>query len=64
MELRCDYEPGNSSIYSVKWFKDDEEFYRYVPRDTPPYHIFPRGGVTLDVSVERVRGSRRGGVKK
>ncbi|XP_045125754.1 uncharacterized protein LOC123513014 [Portunus trituberculatus] len=48
VELRCDYEPGNSSIYSVKWFKDDEEFYRYVPRDTPPYHIFPRGGVTLD----------------
>ncbi|XP_042237911.1 uncharacterized protein LOC121876656 [Homarus americanus] len=51
VELRCDYEPGNSSIYSVKWFKDDDEFFRYVPRDSPPYHIFPRVGVTVDEAL-------------
>ncbi|XP_064091914.1 cell adhesion molecule 3-like [Macrobrachium nipponense] len=48
VELRCDFEKENSSIYSVKWFKDDEEFYRYVPRDNPQYNIFPRNGVKVD----------------
>ncbi|XP_069954336.1 uncharacterized protein [Cherax quadricarinatus] len=51
VELRCDYEPGNSSIYSVKWFKDDDEFFRYVPRDSPPRHFFPRVGITLDETL-------------
>ncbi|KAK4300857.1 hypothetical protein Pmani_026970 [Petrolisthes manimaculis] len=47
-ELRCDYELESSSIYSVKWFKDDEEFYRYLPKDTPPTHYYRMTGVTVD----------------
>ena len=30
--LECDYELGNARLYAVKWYKDNEEFFRYVPR--------------------------------
>jgi hypothetical protein len=36
-------------LYSVKWYKDGNEFYRYVPRDMPPAQVFPLPGVTVDV---------------
>ncbi len=26
--LRCNYELGGESLYSVKWYKDGSEFYR------------------------------------
>ncbi|XP_042880319.1 uncharacterized protein LOC122258437 [Penaeus japonicus] len=52
-ELRCDFEPEDSPIYSVKWFKDDEEFYRYVPRDEPSYQIFPRVGLSVDMDLSK-----------
>ncbi|XP_069177312.1 uncharacterized protein [Procambarus clarkii] len=53
VELRCDYEKGNSSIYSVKWFKDDDEFYRFIPRDSPQYVIYPIAGVSVDETVSK-----------
>ncbi|CAL4113766.1 unnamed protein product, partial [Meganyctiphanes norvegica] len=34
VRLRCDYEEsteGGSRLYSLKWYKDGQEFYRYVP---------------------------------
>lgn len=38
------------ALYAVKWYKDGHEFYRYVPRDSPPVQIFPREGINVDVS--------------
>lgn len=28
-------------LYSVKWYKNDREFFRYTPLDSPPYKQFP-----------------------
>lgn len=48
--LECHYELDNEDLYSVKWYKDGHEFYRYVPRDMPPAQVFPLQGVNVDVS--------------
>lgn len=49
--LLCKYNLDNESLYSVKWYKDGHEFYRYVPRDTPPAQVFALPGVNVDVSI-------------
>ena len=28
--LTCNYELGNDKLYSVKWYRDGSEFYRYL----------------------------------
>ncbi|XP_011189969.2 uncharacterized protein LOC105216915 [Zeugodacus cucurbitae] len=48
-ELGCRYNLDGESLYSVKWYKDGHEFYRYVPRDKPPGQAFPLPGVNVDV---------------
>lgn len=48
--LGCRYSLDGESLYSVKWYKDGHEFYRYVPRDSPPAQAFPLPGVNIDVS--------------
>lgn len=48
--LRCQYDLGNASLYSVKWYRGAHEFYRYTPRDHPDTKIFPFGGIHIDVS--------------
>ncbi|KAG5888842.1 hypothetical protein JTB14_019107 [Gonioctena quinquepunctata] len=48
--LECHFELDGETLYSVKWYKDGNEFYRFVPRDMPPTQTFPLPGVTVDVS--------------
>lgn len=32
VHLRCHYQnEGGSSLYTLKWYKDDQEFYRHQP---------------------------------
>ena len=50
-ELSCLYELGGDSLYSVKWYKDDEEFYRYMPANHPAQRVYPRPGVVVHVSI-------------
>lgn len=38
------------TIYSVKWYKDNEEFYRYVPKANPPQQSYRIEGIRVDVS--------------
>lgn len=49
--LECHYNLQGETLYSVKWYKDGNEFYRYVPRNQPPAQVFPLPGVTVDVSL-------------
>lgn len=49
--LGCRYSLDGESLYSVKWYKDGHEIYRYVPRDKPPGQAFPLPGVNIDVSI-------------
>ncbi|XP_049799213.1 uncharacterized protein LOC126234552 [Schistocerca nitens] len=46
--LQCLYDLEDDALYSVKWYKDDEEFYRYVPRSHPPQHSYKIDGVRVD----------------
>ena len=48
--LECGYDLQDDELYSVKWYKDNVEFYRYLPKDTPSAQMYPLNGVFLDVS--------------
>lgn len=39
------------ALYSVKWYRDNEEFYRYVPKDNPPQNSYVVDGIKVDVST-------------
>ena len=47
--LICNYDLGKESLYSVKWYKEGKEFYRYVPGDKPPWQVFNVSDITVDV---------------
>lgn len=51
VRLECNFELDGVILYSVKWYKDGNEFYRYVPREKPPVVVFTLPGVTVDVSL-------------
>ncbi|KAG8191442.1 hypothetical protein JTE90_020694 [Oedothorax gibbosus] len=48
--LRCVYELGSEPLYAVKWYKDEREFFRYVPETEPAMKVFARNGLDVDVS--------------
>lgn len=48
--LNCSYDLENDKLYSIKWHKDNVEFYRYLPADTPPGQKYELAGIHLEVS--------------
>lgn len=52
VRLECIYDMEDEKLYSVKWYKDGHEFYRYLPRDHPPATLFPLPGINVDVRNE------------
>ncbi|XP_050515488.1 uncharacterized protein LOC126890528 [Diabrotica virgifera virgifera] len=48
--LQCEFDLGNETLYSVKWYKDHEEFYRFVPKERPQANWFEVEGVNVDMS--------------
>jgi len=38
--LRCNYDLEGDNLYSVKWYFNQKEFYRYIPSDNPKVTIF------------------------
>jgi len=53
--LSCNFLLGGDQLYSVKWYKDNMEFYRYVPKDYPHAQEFGVSGVrvALDKSDDK-----------
>lgn len=52
INLKCEWSLSKGdALYSVKWYKDDHEFFRYVPDQHPKIQTFPLNGVYLDVST-------------
>lgn len=49
--LECHFDLQGETLYSVKWYKDGQEFYRFLPRDRNPVQLFPMKGVDVDVSM-------------
>ncbi len=50
--LSCEFDMEGSTLYSVKWYKDDNEFYRFVPGDRPKLQVFQQEGIKVDVSIK------------
>ncbi|XP_065217678.1 uncharacterized protein LOC135843654 [Planococcus citri] len=46
--LECHYELEGDSLYAVKWYKDNEEFFRYVPKSQPPLFSYKLDGIKVD----------------
>ena len=47
----CNYDLEGDLLYTVKWYKGKEEFFRYTPKDEFPIKIFPKEGLYIDVSI-------------
>ncbi|KAK7572151.1 hypothetical protein V9T40_014623 [Parthenolecanium corni] len=50
LRLECDYDLENAQLYSIKWYFGDDEFYRFVPKESPPTRVFPLPGVVVDLT--------------
>jgi hypothetical protein len=48
--LQCLYNLEGAELYTVKWYKGRQEFFRYVPKELPHTRVFPLPGVNVDVS--------------
>lgn len=55
VRLECFYDMEGDDLYSIKWYKDGHEFFRYSPAELPPIKVFPMAGVSVDVSAFRLR---------
>ena len=53
-QLNCTYELEQDQLYSIKWFHNDNEFYRYLPNDNPPEQFYHTKGLYVDVSIWRL----------
>ncbi|XP_069700819.1 uncharacterized protein [Periplaneta americana] len=49
--LLCLYDMEGEPLYSVKWYRGNHEFYRYMPKESPAGRIFPFEGITVDLSA-------------
>ncbi|XP_069674525.1 uncharacterized protein [Periplaneta americana] len=47
--LSCKYDLEGVNLYSVKWYKDDSEFFRFMPDYDPQSQAFHTPGVALDL---------------
>ena len=48
--LECLYDLEGDSLYSVKWYRNGQEFYRHIPTDRPQTVVFRQAGLIVDVS--------------
>ncbi|KAF7989722.1 hypothetical protein HCN44_008396 [Aphidius gifuensis] len=59
IDMKCDWEIyGGKSLYSVKWYKDGHEFFRYVPDNHPRIQTFPQPGIKLEKISSRENSIR------
>ncbi|XP_047735593.1 uncharacterized protein LOC125177607 [Hyalella azteca] len=49
-QLECQYDEGTDPLYSVKWYKDDDEFFRYLYGQERPKQVFDVPGVIVDIT--------------
>lgn len=50
--LECHYDLEGEALYMVKWYKDNVEFYRYVPQDKPEAMVFHLHGIHVKVQYD------------
>ena len=37
-----------------EWYRNEQEFYRFVPNDRPKLQIFPQDGIRVEVSQVQI----------
>ena len=47
--LGCDFDLEQSRLYSVNWYKDGKEFFRFMPSMENKVQVFPVEGVNVEV---------------
>ncbi|XP_042869281.1 uncharacterized protein LOC122251411 [Penaeus japonicus] len=47
--LTCNYSLGDFTLYSLKWYKGDKQFYQYIPGNKKTKNTFLVPGVNVDV---------------
>ena len=40
INLPCTYELEKDVLYSIKWYKEDTEFYRYIPKGKKGFALY------------------------
>ncbi|CAG0882759.1 unnamed protein product [Darwinula stevensoni] len=48
--ISCNFDLEGIPLYAVKWYKDNTEFYRFVPHRQPSIQTFRVSGIQIDVS--------------
>ncbi|GFW83653.1 uncharacterized protein TNCV_2205011 [Trichonephila clavipes] len=48
--LNCTYDLEKEKLYSIKWHKNNVEFYRYIPADNPPGQKYELEGINIDLT--------------
>ncbi|XP_072945965.1 uncharacterized protein [Epargyreus clarus] len=48
--LRCSYDLEGAMLYSIRWYRAETEFYRFVPREMPPTMVFSLPGTSVDLA--------------
>ncbi|GJQ74388.1 hypothetical protein Trydic_g21262 [Trypoxylus dichotomus] len=49
--LQCDYDLGNDNLYAVKWYKDNEEFFKFLPKARPEATSYSVDGIYIDMKA-------------
>lgn len=49
--LQCKYDLEGEPLYTVKWYKGQSEFYRFLPKELPNTQVFALPGIDVDVSA-------------
>lgn len=47
--LQCKFDMEGKTLYAVKWYKDEKEFYRFAPNEKPKLQVFPVKGIHVIV---------------
>ncbi|KAI5750660.1 hypothetical protein M8J77_000117 [Diaphorina citri] len=50
--LKCNYNLEDEALYTMKWYRNGREFYRFTPREKPQTKIFPIVEVPLQIANE------------
>ncbi|XP_050737154.1 uncharacterized protein LOC127008797, partial [Eriocheir sinensis] len=51
VELDCNFDLEGDTLYSITWYRGQAEFYRYIPGDTNPMHIYDLPGVSVNTAL-------------
>lgn len=49
--LICHFDLEGEPLYTVKWYKGRQEFFRYVPKEHPHTTLFVEAGISVDIAA-------------